>query len=96
MFKTIREKNPDLPIIMVSRPKYYLSDAARRWFTEVLMVTYNNAVAAGDKNVYYIDGKTFFPPEMCEMALVDNVHPTDVGFWCMAKVIGEKLKDILK
>ena len=95
MFKIIREKNPDLPIIMVSRPKYYLSDEARRWFIDVLMVSYNNAVAAGDKNVYYIDGQTFFPPEMREMALVDNVHPTDIGFWCMARVIGEKLKEIL-
>ena len=96
MFKIIREKNPDLPIIMVSRPKYYLSPSERRFFEEVLMVTYNNAVAAGDKNVYYIDGMTFFPEGMREAALVDNVHPTDVGFWCMAKVIGEKLKEILK
>ena len=96
MFKIIREKNPDLPIIMVSRPKYYLSPSERRFFEEVLMVTYNKAVAAGDKNVYYIDGKTFFPSEMREMALVDNVHPTDIGFWCMARVIGEKLKEILK
>ena len=96
MFKIIREKNPDLPIIMVSRPKYYLSSNERRFFEEVLMVSYNNAVAAGDKNVYYVDGKTFFPEGMREVALVDNVHPTDVGFWCMAKTIGEKLKEILK
>ena len=96
MFKIIREKNPDLPIIMVSRPKYYLSPSERRFFEEVLMVTYNNAVAEGDKNVYYIDGMTFFPEGMREAALVDNVHPTDVGFWCMARVIGEKLKQILK
>ncbi len=96
MFKIIRAKNPDVPIVMVSRPKYYLSPNERRFFEEVLMVTYNNARAAGDKNVYYIDGTTFFPPEMREMALVDNVHPTDVGFWCMAKSIGEKLKEILK
>ena len=96
MFKIIREKNPDLPIIMVSRPKYYLTPNERRFFEEVLMVTYNNAVAAGDKNVYYVDGQTFFPPEMREMALVDNVHPTDVGFLCMARVIGNKLKEILK
>ncbi len=96
MFKIIREKNPSLPIIMVSHPKYYLSDALRKWFTDVLMVTYNNAIAAGDKNVYYIDGKTFFPPDMREMALVDGTHPTDIGFWCMARVIGEKLKEILK
>lgn len=96
MFKIIREKNPDLPIIMVSRPKYYLTPNERRFFEEVLMVTYNNAISAGDKNVYYIDGMTFFPPEMREAALVDDIHPTDVGFLCMAKVIGEKLKEILK
>ena len=96
MFKIIRDKNPDLPIIMVSRPKYYLAPSERRFFEEVLMVTYNNAVAAGDKNVYYIDGTTFFPEGMREAALVDNVHPTDVGFWCMAKGIGAKLREILK
>lgn len=96
MFKIIRDKNPNLPIIMVSRPKYHLTPTERRFFEEVLMVTYNNAISAGDKNVYYIDGKAMFPPEMREMALVDNVHPTDIGFWCMAKSIGEKLKEILK
>ncbi|MBQ6884919.1 MAG: hypothetical protein IJN56_04190 [Clostridia bacterium] len=96
MFKIIREKNPDLPIIMVSRPKYHVTPNERRFFEEVLMVTYNNAISAGDKNVYYIDGTTIFPPEMRESALVDNVHPTDIGFWCMAKSIGGKLKEILK
>ncbi len=96
MFKIIREANPTTPIVMVSRPKYYLTPSERRFFEEVLMVTYNNAVAAGDKNVYYIDGMTLFAPEMREAALVDNVHPTDVGFLGMAQVIGAKLKEILK
>lgn len=95
MFKIIRDKNPELPIIMVSRPKYYQSEVARAWFA-VMMETYNNAVAAGDKNVYYIDGQTLFAPEIAEAALVDNIHPTDVGFLGMANVIGAKLKEILK
>lgn len=95
MFKIIREKNPELPVVMISRPKYYQSDVAREWF-KVMMKTYDNAVKSGDKNVYYIDGQTLFPPEFCEAALVDNIHPTDVGFLCMANVIGAKLKEILK
>lgn len=95
MFKIIRNANPDLPIVMVSRPKYHLTEGARDWF-EVMMTTYNNAVAAGDKNVYYIDGMTLFAPEMREAALVDNLHPNDVGFLSMANVIGEKLKEIFK
>ncbi len=95
MFKIIRAAQPTTPIVMLTRPKYYLSPDERKRF-DVLMNTYNNAVAAGDKNVYYIDGITLLAPEMREAALVDNVHPTDVGFLSMANVIGEKLKEILK
>lgn len=94
MFKIIRKANPELPIIMISRPKYYQSEIAREWFA-VMMESYNNAIASGDKNVYYIDGQTLFSPEIAEAALVDNVHPTDVGFLGMANVIGAKLREIL-
>ena len=95
MFKIIRKAKPNLPIVMISKPKCYVTPEVQRWF-EVMMNTYNNAIAEGDKNVYYIDGSTLFAPETRDIATVDNTHPTDVGFFEMSKVIGKKLKEILK
>ncbi len=51
MFKAVREVHPTLPVIMMPRPKYYLnSDEKER--AEIVRATYDDAVAAGDKNVY--------------------------------------------
>jgi hypothetical protein len=91
MFTLVREKNPDLPIIMMSRPKFYLdSEELKR--VEIIKKTYENARANGDKNVYFIDGR-----ELCKYCenegLVDNIHPTDYGFASMAKVIGDLIEE---
>ncbi len=90
-FKIIREANPTLPIIMMERPAIFKSedDDRRR---AVIKKTYNNAKAAGDKNVYYISSQ-----ELCELCgadgLVDGAHPTDFGFASMAKAIIEVIEE---
>jgi len=87
MFKAIREKHPLIPIIIMSRPKYHLSEdeKTRR---SIIETTYNNAVSSGDKNVYFIDGKAL--TELCgDSGTVDGTHPTDFGFASMAKALIE-------
>jgi len=93
MFKIIREKNPELPIIMISRPDVIPSKDRDDRFA-VIKKTYDNAIAAGDKNVYLIPGWTFFD-EVGNDFTADHVHPTDLGFFFMAKGIAEVLKDLL-
>ena len=87
MFKIIREKNPNLPIIMMSRPKFYLCNHEVKRL-EIIKKTYDNAVANGDKNVYFIDGR-----DLCKVCgnegTVDNCHPTDLGFFSMAQTLGD-------
>ncbi|MCQ2431000.1 MAG: GDSL-type esterase/lipase family protein [Clostridia bacterium] len=82
-FKRIRAALPDLPIIMMSRPDFTRDEdaAARR---AIIKKTYENAVSAGDKLVRFLDGGEFFPPELVDYCSVDNVHPNDMGFRCMA------------
>jgi len=91
MFKTIREKNPDLPVIMMSRPKFRL-DSNEEKRLEIIKKTYENAKAAGDKNVYFIDGR-----DLCKLCgdegTVDNCHPTDLGFFSMAQVLGDFIQE---
>ena len=89
-FKTVREKNPDLPIILISMPEYQVDNAER---FAVIKRTYDNAVASGDKNVYLICGKEFFGYDL--EFTVDGVHPNDEGFLKMAERIAKELAPLL-
>ncbi len=95
LFNTIREAQPDLPIIMMSRPKYYLTENEYKR-REIVKATYEAAVAKGDKNVYYIDGQTLMSPDIQNEGTVDDCHPTDLGFYSMAMRIMPVLKAALE
>ncbi len=93
MFLTVREANPDLPIILLSQPKYRLNKKEQQHLA-VIRKTYNDAVAAGDKNVYLIDGPTLMQYAGND-GTVDGIHPNDLGFHSMAKVLIDQLKHLL-
>lgn len=94
MFKIIRQKNPDLPILILSRPKYYLSDVEWQRLA-VIRRTYENAQAAGDRRVWLVEGPTLMATAENE-GTVDGTHPNDLGFASMAKCLLPVLKDILE
>ncbi len=85
-FKRIREKCPDLPVLFLTKPDCDYSVFAKDT-RRVIKTTYENALAAGDKNVYYIDGETFFGKTDRHLCTVDRIHPNDLGFYRMAKTI---------
>ena len=87
LFKSVRTAHPDIPILILTRPRYYLNSVGvtRR---EIALKTYENALAAGDKRVWFMDGKQLMT--LCkDEGTVDNCHPTDFGFHSMAKAIGD-------
>ena len=94
-FERIREAHPDIPILMMTRPAeiYYDDYKARR---EVVRATYDAAVAAGDKNVYFIDGETFYGETNRNLCSIDGCHPNDLGFFRMANVIRPTLEKMLE
>lgn len=94
LYSIIREKHPDIPYIMVSRPdfKYTDGDFESR---AIIMESYIRARRSGDKNVYFVDGSDFFVGDECFLDMtVDNIHPTDDGFRRMAKNIGEVMDKV--
>ena len=93
MFKIIREKNPNLPIVMASRVNKVSEENKRRF--KIIEETYNNAIANGDKNVYIINGMDILTSIDKEIFTVDGVHPNDFGFYCMAKAFGDVIKNLL-
>lgn len=97
MYQAIREKHPDVPYIMLSKPNYYsyqrplagtLKNRARR---AVILDTFQYALAQGDENVYFIDGERLLPNDACT---VDALHPNDLGFYFMAETVYNTLLQI--
>lgn len=87
MFKSIRNENPGLPIIIMSRPKLNLTNEEQQRL-HIIETTYKNAVSAGDQNVYLINGRML--SELCgNEGTVDGCHPTDFGFASMAQALGD-------
>ena len=88
MYKKIREKNPDIPYVIVSRADVdsgsgYDRATLRR---KIILDTYNYARANGDNNVYFIDGESIYGRgNFRECYTVDCIHPTDSGFVKMAE-----------
>ena len=94
MFKAIRELHLDLPIIIMSAPRWYCNETFEKR-KKAIEQTYKNAISAGDKNVYFLDGKALMA--LCENnGTVDNCHPTDLGFFSMAKAVGDVIERIWK
>ena len=94
-FDRIRQAHPEIPILMMSRPAEVYTDVrvARR---DVIKATYDAAVAAGDKNVYFIDGETFYGDTDRNLCSNDNCHPNDLGFYRMAQVIRPVMEQMLR
>jgi hypothetical protein len=93
MFLKIREKNPKLPIVMITRPRSR-PDPDRDARKEIIKRTYDNAVSRGDKNVYILYGSDLFDGLKHEYT-IDDCHPTDLGLWFMAQGIIPTLRKII-
>ena len=93
-----REKCPDTPVIMATRPnvdgsKMAPESAERK---KIVLESYEKALALGDKNVSYVEAGDIYD-RFCRSGFAnDNVHPNDLGFYFMAKAFAPYIKKYLK
>lgn len=93
LFHQIRSKHPDLPIIILPRPRYYHRGEDKVRY-DVIERTYLDAKAQGDENVYFISNRKLMAL-VEDNGSVDNTHPTDSGFLSMSLALGEVFEQIL-
>ena len=94
MFSAIREKHPTLPIILMSRPRYYANKDTKARL-EIIKKTYETAKENGDENVYLITGRELMA--LCgDNGMADLAHPTSLGFFSMAKAVGDVIEKIIQ
>ncbi|WPJ95553.1 SGNH/GDSL hydrolase family protein [Coraliomargarita algicola] len=96
-FKIIRERQPDLPILLISRCDFwdYKNTEACRERREVIRRTWRHANACGDQNVYFIDGEQLFGDRHRPWCTVDTCHPNDLGFYKIFEHVLPILKQAL-
>lgn len=95
-YKILRELKPEMPIIIVSKCDYDDNVVVNEERRLVIKQTYDNAIANGDKNVYFVDGKDIFGDDFFrDCCTVDRNHPTDIGHMRLAIAIGNVLKEVL-
>jgi len=72
---------------MISRPDFDLNPEENRLRRDIIRETFEHAVAQGDRNVYFVDGETFYGNRERSLCSVDDIHPNDLGFLKMADVL---------
>lgn len=94
-FKIIRAAQPNLPIVIMSKPDFDWDREGNARRRDVIRATYDNAVAAGDRHVRFIDGETLYGDRDRDACTVDGCHPNDLGFYRMAMTLLPVLRDML-
>lgn len=94
-FKIVRKAQPDLPIIMMSKADdWNLFEVPER--RDVIRQTYRNAIAAGDNNVYFIDGSETYGKVGRFACTSDMLHPNDIGYRLMSQRLYPVLREALE
>ena len=103
-YRAIRSKNPDVPIVMASRPDYWTRNYTLEYYTvadnekrrRLIEDNYRRALAEGDRNVYFVDGSEMYPEELRDECSSDGCHPTDLGYYFMANAFEKVLRPLLE
>lgn len=94
-YKTVREKNSLVPIVIMSAPDILNNKEKFFLRREIIKTTYETAKAEGDNNVYFLDGEQLFAGDASDTCTVDGIHPNDFGFYRISCVLTELLNKIL-
>lgn len=93
----LRARYPETPILIVTKVTYgprYTEEipVLKHVFRKIWLERLEN----GDKNIYFLDGSTFWEGGDYWENTIDGAHPTDAGFALMAEKMEPVLRDLLK
>lgn len=91
-YKVFREKRPEVPVIMMTRPA--ADDPTTDERREIVRESFERGLAEGDKNLYFIDGRELFCGVSQDICTTDRTHPNDLGHYLMYKRVEKTVKEI--
>lgn len=96
----LREKNPEVPILIVSKIRYAMAREGSSQYKDWMQLRnfqsdlVNGRRSAGDKHLFFLDGSTILG-EKYDECTVDGVHPNDLGSMKIADALLPVLEAIL-
>lgn len=95
--KTIRDANPIIPIVVMSRFSKGLSVSTDETMerSNIIKNTVTTLEQRGDKRIYFIDGSSLLEDTNRDDYFVDGVHPNDYGMYMIADYVQKELEKSL-
>lgn len=94
-YKELRKYKPNTSVLFMTMPNFdTFPEAERR--AEIIKTTYKEAKKAGDKNVWFINGRVFLGKRDRSSCTLEGLHPNVLGYYRMARALYPVLKKILK
>ena len=95
LYETVRNAHKHTPILLLCKPDTRYDPNGRKRASIVYDV-YCKAKAQGDQKVWFIDGESMYGEFERNACAVDTCHPTNLGFYRMAKAVAPVLEEALK
>lgn len=89
LYEKIRADHPQLPIIIMSKCDFVYGEENSVRRRDIIYETFRYAKSQGDKNVYFMDGASIYSGDYANIAVIDRVHPSDIGFSLIADTLEE-------
>lgn len=96
LYRAVRRGHADIPIVFMSAPDIRLRGGEWEERRAIIRATYQEALAEGDRRVWFVDGETLFAGEEWDACTVDGCHPNDLGFFRMAMGVEGALRTALQ
>lgn len=94
LYERYRTVKKDVPILFLTAPTDSWDDETTAKRCQIIKNTYKKARKLGDNNVFFMDGRKMLSLKDRMNCSVDGSHPTDLGFYIMAKKIYKKITKI--
>ena len=96
LYEKVRASHPTLPIILMSKCDFSYGEENSIRRRDVIYETFRYAKSQGDMNVYFFDGESVYYGDFANIAVIDRVHPTDLGFALIADKLGGVIERALQ
>jgi len=98
-YSILRKAHPNMPILILPACQVPVGKEKAQKLQQrrdVIRATYDHAIAAGDRRLWWLEGRDVFSALGGNECTVDGLHPTDLGFWAMANAIEPFLRQMLQ
>jgi hypothetical protein len=93
--RKLRAAHPDIPFIVLSRPNRDPTEEKAQERAKLIAENCRILSEEGNAPVHFINGQTIFHSHDSEMMTIDGTHPTDLGFYCIAKALYDPISQYL-